>query len=192
MDHLELAHNLWQNHLNSSDFAIDLTCGNGYDTLFLADLLKDGLVFGIDLQQKAIEATFLKIQEYKNVALFQLAHPNLPLLPIKPKLAVYNLGYLPSGDKSITTTAPTTIASLDTIKDVLSLDGAISITCYPGHAAGLIEEEAVLLWAKNLAFAEWDVVHFRKLNRDRSPSLIWIKKKTSSHRPKNNQSEYLA
>lgn len=174
MKHLTQAHDLWKQHLKEGDFALDLTCGNGHDTLVLATLLPKGIVFGIDLQKEAIAATQERVKGFSNVELFQLSHPALPSLPRSPQLAVYNLGYLPGGDKQITTMATTTVQSLDVVAKILSDQGAISITCYPGHEAGAVEEEAVLSWAASLPSHLWSVCHYRWLNRLKSPSLIWI------------------
>ena len=45
-------------YLSNGAIALDLTCGNGKDTLFLAKKVgNDGLVYAIDIQQKALEET---------------------------------------------------------------------------------------------------------------------------------------
>jgi hypothetical protein len=180
MDHLEMAHLLWKTHLKPTDFAIDLTCGNGHDTLFLAACLPQGIVFGLDLQPEAIAKTRHQTKGSPNVSLFNLSHPHLPPLPSPPHLAVYNLGYLPGGNKQITTKTDSTLQSLKKVQSVLSENGAISITCYPGHPEGFLEEEGVAFWAKELSSKEWDVSQYRWLNRQKGPSLIWIKRKKTS------------
>ena len=49
-------------------------------------------------------------------------------------LGVFNLGYLPQGDKSITTTTST---SLEAIKKAVKLmDKALFVVCYIGHEEG--------------------------------------------------------
>ena len=60
--HLDLAHTYWKRILNPGDCAIDATCGNGYDTLFIAQsVLRDdiGKVIAIDKQSQAIESARL-------------------------------------------------------------------------------------------------------------------------------------
>ena len=54
--HLDLAHTYWKQVVSSGDWAIDATCGNGKDTLKLAQLL-EGRVIGLDIQGEAIEKT---------------------------------------------------------------------------------------------------------------------------------------
>ncbi|HEY4255304.1 MAG TPA: class I SAM-dependent methyltransferase [Chlamydiales bacterium] len=175
--HLLLAHQLWESHLKPTDLAIDMTVGNGHDTLFLVKLLPEGQVIGFDIQEKAIEATRTRTEGHSlRVQLFSCSHTELKniSLPDSPRLIVYNLGYLPGGDHSITTQVDTTLESLDDALALLDLGGALSITCYPGHDEGKREEEAVFAWAKsqdgvNVSIHQW-------LERERAPSLVWVKK----------------
>ena len=178
--HLELTKSYWQKHLEPPDIAIDATCGNGYDTLFLAQL-PIRAVWGIDIQPKAIEHT-RKILEAHGVAhhvvLHCGSHENFAWVKTSfpPQLIVYNLGYLPTGDKNLTTQTKTTLASLQAALPILGDRGAISITCYPGHTEGEKEEQAILSWAKSLTSTQWHVCHHRWINRDRSPTVFWIQK----------------
>ena len=66
------------------------------------------------------------------------------------KLVVFNLGYLPGGDKSITTLSSVTIATLRESTEALEPGGTISVTCYPGHDEGKDEEQAVVSFAAAL------------------------------------------
>ncbi|MDE3045216.1 MAG: methyltransferase domain-containing protein [Verrucomicrobiota bacterium] len=167
--HLLLAHEYWRNHLRPSDFAIDMTCGNGHDTLLLSDCLPLGLVYAIDIQEQAVKNTRMRLEGRSNIHLFHQSHETLPPLPKAPALIVYNLGYLPGGDKSITTQTETTLRSLQASLAALAPDGALSITCYPGHEEGAREETAVRAWVNSLSekkfFHEW---------RPGSPTLFWI------------------
>ena len=182
--HLLLAHHFWKNHLRPGDCAIDATCGNGHDTLFLAKLLfphPESFLAGIDLQAPALENTRQLIkenftEELSRIYLMQGCHSDFNSLPLpkKPRLIVYNLGYLPGGDKSITTETESTLKSLQNALSLLPSDGALSITCYPGHSEGAREETAVFEWAKNLNPAQWRVFSYQTLNRPSAPSLLWI------------------
>jgi hypothetical protein len=169
--HLLQAHEYWENHLKPTDLAIDMTVGNGHDTLVLAKLLPDGYVFGFDIQKKAIEATQARVPQ---AHLFHCSHTELKKIPLPtpPRLIVYNLGYLPGGDKSITTQVETTLQSLSKALALLDLGGALSITCYPGHEEGKREEEAVFAWVKGLKGVRVSVHQW--LERERAPSLVWL------------------
>ncbi len=183
--HLSLAHAYWKELLCAGGIAIDATCGNGHDTMILAELLltyPESLLFGLDIQQSALNKTSALLQSaipashFARVSLHQLCHGNIDRLPLpaSPRLIVYNLGYLPGGDKTITTQTPTTLQSLQKAADLLAPHGAISVTCYPGHLEGEKEESAILNWARQLPHAKWQICHHRWVNRQASPSLFWI------------------
>ncbi len=185
--HIALAHAYWRAHLSAGDIAIDATCGNGYDTLALAKLLlnhPDSLILGFDIQSSALEKTdsllkqALTEEHLERVLFHRRCHSEIDQipLPLPPKLIVYNLGYLPGADKSITTMTPSTLSSLEKAITLLTPEqGALSITCYPGHPEGKKEEDAVLEWAEKLPSERWQVCHHRWLNRGASPSLLWIR-----------------
>src|SRR6185436_10014836 len=83
---------------------------------------------------------------FSNITFLHQCHTQLPQ-DEKVKLIVYNLGYLPGGNKSLTTLTSTTLTSLNTAYALLAPGGALSITCYPGHPEGAREEAAIHSWA---------------------------------------------
>lgn len=173
-----LAHNYWEKHVFPSDLVIDATCGNGQDTLFLSTLNPQQIV-SLDIQQQALtKATQLlhtKAPQAPVEFLLQ-SHANLTQLRLScpPRLIVYNLGYLPGGDKKIVTKTETTLQSLRSACEILALKGAISITCYPGHPEGKEEELAILSFFKQASSLEWRVCYHTWINRPLSPSLFWV------------------
>jgi len=184
--HLQLAKQYWTQHLKPGDAAIDATCGNGHDILFLSQLLlnhPESMVIGLDIQSAAIANTdqllqrSLSSEQLKRVLLHRLSHTEIDTIPLllPPRLIVYNLGYLPGGDKSITTQTSSSLKSIETSLKMLAPDGALSITCYPGHGEGEKEEKALLSFAESLPSPKWSVCYHKWLNRPRSPSLIWIR-----------------
>ncbi len=170
--HLEQAHLYWKNLLNPHDTVIDATCGNGKDTAYLATLVPHGKVIAIDVQEAALQ----KARQLRppNTVFLHQSHTSFPRL-FHVKLIVYNLGYLPGGDKTITTMTTSTLQSLEAATELIIPGGALSITCYPGHPEGLIEAEKVTEWAHKLNFLKWDVT--RHQWRTRSPNLFFITKK---------------
>ena len=50
--------------------------------------------------------------------------------------AIFNLGYLPKGDKSVVTKPQTTIAAIEDIFQILSKEGIIVLVIYHGHPEG--------------------------------------------------------
>ena len=180
--HIKLAHQYWNHHVCQGDIVIDATCGNGYDTAFLAKL-KPAKLYAIDLQLEAITATrhlmeqTLSAEEIKPLRLIQSSHVEFPqeILPGSVKLIVYNLGYLPSGDKSKKTQAASTLQSLQNALSLISEGGMISMTFYPGHDGGDVEEQEVLAFASQLDRKQWNCCYHQWINRPKSPTLLIIK-----------------
>jgi SAM-dependent methyltransferase len=181
--HLDLAHQYWAKVLREGDWAIDATCGNGNDTLLLAKVLeKSGGVIGLDIQAEAILNT--KTLLHKNISqeglsrvhLFCQSHADFPPLALKHpiRLIVYNLGYLPKGDKRLTTMTESTLASLNKALDLIAPSGVISVTCYPGHPEGAQEERAILDKISTLSPMNWNICRHTFPNRTAAPSLILI------------------
>ncbi|MCB1112242.1 MAG: class I SAM-dependent methyltransferase [Chlamydiales bacterium] len=186
--HIDLAHTYWEKALCENDIAIDATCGNGYDTLFLAKLLKEGTLYGLDIQLTAIEATRSHLQEqlgsevFHRVKLIHGCHSvfSKEIDNESVQLIVYNLGYLPGGDKSKTTKQDSTLISLNQAMTLLKPGGLISITCYPGHPEGKREEEGILNFASSLNPRCWSCCHHRWCNRKASPSLLLIQRSVNN------------
>ncbi len=155
MNHLELAYSYWEEGLREGDHVIDATCGNGKDTLRLAKLSvvrsPGSQLIGLDIQERALERTRERLaeglteEERGRVHLYRQSHATFPplayALPIR--LIVYNLGYLPGGDKGVTTRVESTLQSLEAARGLIQAGGLITVTCYPGHPEGAREEEAV-------------------------------------------------
>ncbi len=179
--HLDLAHHYWERLLGPGDWAIDATCGNGYDTLKLAQILREGGVIGIDVQQEAINKTEALLISHENraqVHLFCQSHTQFPSLaqenPIK--LIVYNLGYLPKGNKQITTMTSSTLESVRNALDLVIAGGVVCITCYPGHEEGRKEEQTLLQEIAALPSPIWNVCYHTFPNRNSAASLILLQK----------------
>jgi hypothetical protein len=64
--------------------------------------------------------------------------------PASVRVVVFNLGYLPGGDKAIVTEPEVTLATIRAAQTALHVGGCISCTSYPGHEAGRREEEQIL------------------------------------------------
>jgi hypothetical protein len=184
--HIKLSHTLIENFLKKDYICVDATLGNGYDALFLANLfkkLKLKKIFGFDIQKKAIENSKALLKKYidkdilKNIIFFLDSHEDFSkYLNEKINLFIYNLGYLPSSNKTITTLASTTIKSLKSAFEYLSEKAAICITLYPGHYNGEIEKKEVLEFLKTIDYKKYSILHYNWINRNKSPSVIWIEK----------------
>lgn len=147
----DLVHNLLKPYLSQVKVAVDATLGNGYDTLFLAENCpQQSKIFAFDLQNQAIKESGKLLNEKKinNVELIQKCHSciqeclaNHEISEID--LAIFNFGYLPGGDKAITTMPETSIAAIQQCLNALTSQGILSLTLYPGHETGAMESEQI-------------------------------------------------
>lgn len=135
-------------HIKPGRVAVDFTMGNGHDTLWLSEHMgEEGKVYAFDIQQQALDSTERLLDESnapKNYTLIKASH-HLVKDYVKEKICVgmFNLGYLPGGDKSITTLRETTLLAVDAAIDLLEEDGGLLIAVYPGHAEGAVEGQLI-------------------------------------------------
>ncbi|MDK7265727.1 class I SAM-dependent methyltransferase, partial [Staphylococcus capitis] len=71
-----------------------------------------------------------------NVELLLTGHENVDQYVESIKAAIFNLGYLPSADKTVITQPHTTIQALEKLCQRLVAGGRIAIMIYYGHAGG--------------------------------------------------------
>lgn len=185
--HLDLAHHYWMQIVEIGDTVIDATCGNGHDTVKLCQLALSptkGKVYSFDIQEQAIHnATkefdnHLKKEIRERLFFAQRCHSTFPeeISSSSVKLIVYNLGYLPGGDKAKTTMISTTLQSLQQAQNLIQPGGVISVTCYPGHEEGAKEQEELLSYLSELQPKEWSCCQHMWFNRQKAPSLLLIQK----------------
>lgn len=172
---LQYGHFIWKETLPEGGRAIDATCGNGHDTFFLSQLHLSHL-YVFDIQKEALLATQKRVGQRKNISYHLGCHSRFEGVKPPIDLIVYNLGYLPGGDKSLTTRVETTVLSVEKGLSLLSSRGMLSMTLYPGHQEGKREEEALLALTKSFSPKDFRVSHLRLLNRSHAPSLLLIQK----------------
>ncbi len=179
---VQLAHFFLRQYLRSGDRAVDATCGNGHDTLLLAGLVgPTGKVWGFDIQPKALQATGARVAEAgcrERVELIEAGHEQLADHVQEPvRAVVFNLGYLPGGDKEVITRSPSTLSALDQALQLLAPGGIVVIVIYPGHPGGAEEADAVEGWGARLPAEQYAVWCSRQLNRaSTAPYLLIIEK----------------
>ncbi len=160
---LNKARELMERNLKENDIVVDATLGNGKDSNFLLNIIKKGHLFGFDIQKNAVDKTNNLLKEkYQNYTLFNTGHENIKykLKDYKGKISliVFNLGYIPKGNKEITTKANTTIKAIKNSLPLLNNKGHIVITIYKGHKEGLkesIEITKYLNTLKNYTYKEY-------------------------------------
>jgi predicted methyltransferase len=159
-------------HLHPGDYAVDATLGNGHDAeLMCACVGPSGRVWGLDIQAEAISASSERLAGFQCFTALELDHATLQEhLPQKARgklrAAVFNLGYLPGADHTITTQRESTLIALAAAIEWLAPGGVLCCTCYTEHPHGREEAEAVKRW-----FAEVPVSmgHVTRIERVGSP-----------------------
>lgn len=166
--------------IGQSIIAVDATCGNGHDTFWLAQNCDK--VYAFDIQESAIRATFELIKANnlgEKVELICESHENIRRhIEGEVSVIVFNLGYLPGGDKEITTEVIGTLRALQDSLDILRINGILCVTMYPGHSAGREEYKAVLSWAEGLDKKKYHCIRTDMLNQpDAAPEILFVTKK---------------
>lgn len=182
---MKYGHQLLKETIRPGETVIDATVGKGKDTVFLATLVgSSGSVIGFDIQKEAIDSTrdkLLLTGLHTQTTLHHMGHEQVgTVLSEKEKIgaALFNLGYLPTGDKTITTTCDTTLVSIQALLPHLRKGGIIVLVVYPGHPEGKREAQALLEWIPTLSQADFDVLHYSFLNQKNAPPfLLAIEKK---------------
>ncbi|MFO0824726.1 MAG: class I SAM-dependent methyltransferase [Gemmataceae bacterium] len=179
----ELAHDAVRAVLRPGDIAIDATCGNGHDTRFLAEIVgPDGRVWAFDTQTQAIERTAENLARFTNVVYENCDHAvGIPVLlvhyPIEVAVAMFNLGYLPGGNKGIITRTDSTVTAIRSSLELLRPGGILTVIAYPGHAGGAEETEAVAKLLGKLSPAEFTLQETRsEHDKPTSPRLFVVRK----------------
>lgn len=180
----ELAHDLVRRSLRAGETAVDATVGNGHDTEFLARQVGPaGRVIGFDVQARAIAATRERLDGFGDLAEMELieeSHVHLAeRTPDGLGAVMFNLGYLPGGDRGITTERAGTLAALEAAWGKLRPGGVITVVCYAGHAHGAEETAAVEKWAASLG-AEGRAARYGRLGAlSPTPVLVAVCKMVS-------------
>jgi SAM-dependent methyltransferase len=177
-----LSHLFLRERVRLGGRVVDATCGNGNDTLFLAELVgPHGTVWGFDIQKESLETTNALLESAgcrDRVELIFDGHEHIAKFVTGPLDAViFNLGYLPGGDKECVTRPRETVAALVQGAELLAPGGRICIVLYTGHPGGTEEANAVESWASELSAKEFHAWHCRQMNRSAAaPSLLLVEK----------------
>jgi len=178
---LPYARKLLQIAVEKGSIVVDGTVGNGHDTLFLANLVgEDGHVYGFDIQLEAIENTTAKLKEhhvFDRVTLVNQSHSQLMNCipePVHGKIAaaIFNLGYLPGGDKQIVTQPDSTISAIEQLLKIMAPEGIIVVVIYHGHEEGAFERDCLLAYVKTIDQQMAHVLSYRFLNQVNNPPFI--------------------
>lgn len=151
------------------DLVIDATMGNGHDTAMLAELVgPQGRVIAFDVQAEAVASTRRLLEAQGLIdrcELHCLGHEHIGDVVAEPvRASVFNLGWLPGGNKAVTTHWETTRQAVKACLRLLMPGGVATICAYPGHAAGDEERHQLTALLSALRPQAYNVLHQRFLN----------------------------
>lgn len=179
---LPFAHYLLSSSIRPGESVLDGTAGNGHDTLLLARCVgAEGTVWAFDVQEQALAQTAARLADagiQARVEYVCAGHETLAAYIDKPlAAAVFNFGWLPGGDKTLTTQAATSLCALNAVLKLLKPGGLLVAVLYPGHEAGQSEANAVEGWAADLPQRQYAVLKYGFINRrNRPPYLLAVEK----------------
>ena len=159
---------------------VDFTMGNGHDTLYFAKYLEEGHVYAFDVQQMALDNTRKLLDDnggFDNVTLILDSHHNVDkYVEGEIDAGIFNLGYLPGSDKSVTTQCDTTLEALDKAVKMLKVGGVIVVIIYPGHSEGTREADMVEQFCAKLDKHTYNTYKYALLNKKNPPYIVAAEK----------------
>ncbi len=178
---LSFSHEIIKNVVIEGNYVIDATLGNGHDTSFLAELVgSQGMVYGFDIQKEAIESSRNKLSVnglLPQVELVLDGHETMKEhIPEETEISavMFNLGYLPKGDKNIVTKSETTVKAINQALSLVKKQGVVSIMVYYGHEGTNGEKEAVDQLVRELSQKEFDTLSYQFVNQINNPPYLYL------------------
>ncbi len=187
LDLLSLHKQILSAHLNQGDTAVDFTMGNGNDTLFLAQTVgANGHVYAFDIQEQALLQTKDRLElngVADRVTLIKDSHHFAEnYITKKFDAGVFNLGYLPGGDKTLTTKCETTRCAVLSALKLMKDGGILLIAVYPGHAEGEREGDMLHALFSELDRRQYCAAVLKIVNSPDSPYFFTVEKGRSKSR----------
>ena len=158
----------------------DFTMGNGHDTLYLCSLVPDGTVYAFDIQEQALINTRKRLDDARITANAVLIHDSHSTaknyIGGEIDAGMFNLGYLPGGDKSVHTMYESTLLAVKDAVDMLKKGGILVISVYTGHEDGRIEGDMLLEMLSEYDKKLYNVSSFYIVNSPDAPFIIIVEK----------------
>jgi 16S rRNA C1402 N4-methylase RsmH len=176
-DITRLAHEWIAPAVVTGALAVDATAGTGHDTLFLAAAAGDsGRVHAFDIQADAIARSRERVAAAglaDRVTWHTTCHSLAPerIGGEAVNAVMFNLGWLPGGNRAIVTRPATTRWALDALAPRLCPGGRLSVIAYRGHEGGTEEERAVQDWFRQLPGTMMPLVELAASASPRAPVL---------------------
>ena len=182
IDLLDLQKHFILTHLREGDIAVDFTMGNGHDTEFLSKTVGErGHVYAFDVQEQALASTSEHLKAAgcpDNCTLILDSHHNVKkYVDVPIKAGMFNLGYLPGSDKSITPMRAPALPAIEAAIELMDRDAIILVAVYPGHAEGDAEGKMICEYLSGLSRYKVCATKIKILNSPTSPFFIIIENK---------------
>ncbi len=168
------------NRLDKNSICVDATLGNGFDTLKLSKLLNNtGKIYSFDIQKVAIENSISLFKkeniDTNNIIIINDNHNKIrEYVKENIDFFIMNLGYLPSGDKNITTNYIEVITFLESTLEIMNKNAFGIIVFYPGHSEGMKEYIKVREYLETLPQKSFNVIDINLLNQKNYPPALTI------------------
>jgi len=177
--------------VRSGSVGVDATVGNGLDSVLLARAVgPTGHVYGFDVQQQALDRARARLAAEEldgRVTLRLVGHEAAAdALPagVRGRIGalMFNLGYLPGGDHSVTTGAPSTIRALDGLWPLLEDGALVTLVLYRGHTGGAEEADAVTDWVESRCARDAEAARYHPLGTlSPAPEAILLRRRLRSN-----------
>ena len=182
VDLLELQKEFLRKHIGKGSVVCDFTAGNGHDSEFLSKTVGEtGRLYAFDIQSAACESTKNHLAESgcpQNYTIINDSHANCKeYVHEKINAGMFNLGWLPGSDKTVTTRRETTLPAIEAAIDLLSPDGVLTVAVYPGHAEGEAEGKLIEEYLSGLSRHRVCVTKIKIVNSPSSPFFFLIETK---------------
>ncbi len=179
-----LAEDVLRRVIRPGDSVIDATMGNGRDTLTLCEAVgPGGRVYAFDIQPQAVSAARDRLREHQmlgRASLFCVGHQEMDAyVPVPVRAVVFNLGWLPGGDHSITTRWETTRRAVMKALAMLQPLGVLVVCAYPGHPEGDHERAGLTALLAGLSSRQYNVLHQCFLNASPGAPECFVVQKLS-------------
>lgn len=173
----EWCHHFIRQQVQAGDVCIDATAGNGKDTKLLCELVgENGKVFAFDIQSQAIASTKKYLEEHhleERAEVILDSHISMGKYVEEGSVSciVFNFGYLPGGDHSLSTKKETSIQAIREGLRLLKKGGMMSLCIYSGGDSGFEEKDAILAELKTLDQKKYLVILSQYYNRENHPPI---------------------
>lgn len=174
-----MAQELLRDYLKEDSICADFTMGNGLDTLFLATHACKGHIYAFDIQEQALANTAQRLSAHAraHVDLILENHAHLDRYIKEPlDVGIFNFGYLPSGDPSLTTEVKHSQVAVHKAFSLLKRHGLLVLVLYPGHPQGKLEADYFTSWCEQLEVHQATIMKICMIHKPQAPFVLAIEK----------------